>query len=67
MTRKHFTTIAYLLRVQKNQFKSDRHHAEFCIQMGYALSQFNARFEMSTFLEACHHDSVHPVDAKDLI
>ena len=66
MSKKHFIALAALAKRQKQQFKSDRAFAEFCIQLGYTLQAFNSDFSMSTFLEACHNEN-KVITAKDLI
>ena len=67
MSRKHFRALAALARRQKQQFKSDRDYAEFCIQLGHTLQEFNYSFNMSTFLKACHNENKVIITAKDLI
>lgn len=67
MTRQHFRRIAETLRAMRPKFKSHRAFMQFCTQMGYTCAEFNSKFDMGKFIDACHNEDEKHTEPKDLI
>ena len=53
MTKMHFEAIAAAVRGSREDFASNKAHAEFASHMAFSLAEFNPRFDRARFVMAC--------------